>query len=163
MQIDVVNLENNLNLLGLKICENAKRCPDNPYPLSPPLQNQDFHFLLQDPGTLELIFKRSGKPNASSFDTFLNSETTSKTPSETLQKLFRNPSRNLLGSGGSVAGNEILTQKHYKHGKIRGELIFGSLHSFHVIHCVSRNYTWKSRILCVIYGVGQYIEKFWGI
>ena len=43
--------------------------------------------------------------------------------------------------------------------KISGKLIFGSLHKFHVIHSASRNYTWKAGILCVIHGVGHYIEK----
>ena len=41
-------------------------------------------------------------------------------------------------------------------------VIFGSLHHFHVVHCASRNYTWKARILCGIEGVGQYIEELWG-
>ena len=44
--------------------------------------------------------------------------------------------------------------------KILGELAFGSLHHFHVIHCVLRKYTWKAGILSVIDGVGHYIEKF---
>ena len=33
-----------------------------------------------------------------------------------------------------------------------GELILGSLHNFHVIHSVSRNYTWNAGMLCVISG-----------
>ena len=47
--------------------------------------------------------------------------------------------------------------------KNHGELIFGSLHEFHVVNSASRNYTWKANILCVFDGVGHYIEKFWGI
>ena len=55
--------------------------------------------------------------------------------------------------------------KNIAHIKKSGELqvIFGSLHHFHVIHTASRNYTWKAGILCVIDGIGHYIEKFWGI
>ena len=45
--------------------------------------------------------------------------------------------------------------------KNAGVFAFGSLHNFHVAHSASRNYTWKTGILCVcnIDGVGQYIEK----
>ena len=43
--------------------------------------------------------------------------------------------------------------------KTLGEVLFGSLHKFHVIHSASRNYTWKARISCVIHGVGHYIGK----
>ena len=35
-------------------------------------------------------------------------------------------------------------QKHYIHRTILGQLSFGSLHSSHVIHCASRNYTWTA-------------------
>ena len=42
------------------------------------------------------------------------------------------------------------------------ELMFGSLHKFHVIHCVSINYTWNAGVLSVIHGVGHCIEKFRG-
>ena len=49
-------------------------------------------------------------------------------------------------------------QKHYIH-KSLGEFIFGSLHIFHVIHCASRNCTWKTNIFCVVDGVGHYIEN----
>ena len=52
--------------------------------------------------------------------------------------------------------------KNIAYIKILGELIFGSLHNFSVIHCVSRNYIWRAGILCVINGVGHYIDKFWG-
>ena len=44
--------------------------------------------------------------------------------------------------------------------KMLGELMFGSLHKFHVIHCASRSYTWKADFFSVIHGVGHYIEKF---
>ena len=40
-----------------------------------------------------------------------------------------------------------------------GDLIYCSLHNVHVIHSASRNYTWKAGSLCVINGVGHYIEK----
>ena len=43
-----------------------------------------------------------------------------------------------------------------------GEFIFDPLHKFPVIHSASRNYTWTARFLLVIYGVGHYIETFWG-
>ena len=38
-----------------------------------------------------------------------------------------------------------------------GELVFGSLKNLHVIHCASRNDTWKAGIVRVI---GQYIKQF---
>ena len=50
--------------------------------------------------------------------------------------------------------------KHYIHRKTLGELIFGSLHKFHVVPSASRSYTWNAGILCGIHGVGPYIEKF---
>ena len=46
--------------------------------------------------------------------------------------------------------------------KIPGEFIFSSSHKYNVIHTASRNYTWKTGILCVIHGVGHYIDKCWG-
>ena len=54
-------------------------------------------------------------------------------------------------------------QKHCIHGQILGELIVGSLHISHVIHCDSRNCTWKTYCFCVMGRVGHYIEtsKFW--
>ena len=52
-------------------------------------ESRDFHFLLQDPQTLELILK----------------------PRDPFRESFRNPSETLLGSGGSVAWNESLDQK----------------------------------------------------
>ena len=39
--------------------------------------------------------------------------------------------------------------------KILRELIFGSVHHFHVMHCTSRNYIWKAGILSEIDGVGH--------
>ena len=53
-------------------------------------------------------------------------------------------------------------QKHYIHQKKLGELVFGSLHNLHVIHCASRNYACRATILCVVDGVGYYIEKVRG-
>ena len=47
-----------------------------------------------------------------------------KTPSKTLQKPFRDPSETLLGSGGSVAGNESLDPKGPKIEKIQDLEIF---------------------------------------
>ena len=38
----------------------------------------------------------------------------------------------------------MLPSKHYIPKRNLRELIFGSLHDFHVIHCSSRNYTWKA-------------------
>ena len=40
---------------------------------------------------------------------------------------------------------------------ILGGFIFGAL-----VHCASRNYTWKAGILPVIDGVGHYIENLEG-
>ena len=50
-------------------------------------------------------------------------------------------------------------QEHYIHEKHLRKFILGSLHQFHVIHCASRDYTWKTRLVYVIDGIGHYIEK----
>ena len=50
--------------------------------------------------------------------------------------------------------------KNITYIKLLGELILGSLHNFHVFHCVSRNYVWKSRFLCVIHGLAITKTKF---
>ena len=42
-------------------------------------------------------------------------------------------------------------------------MILGSIHKSHVVHSPSRNYTCKAGMLCVIDGVGHYIEKLWKI
>ena len=75
---------------------------------------------------------------------------------------------NFRGGGGGVRFHlEIPTyptpQKTYIH-KRNGDLIFGSLHNFHVIHSLfaSRSCTWKAGILCLLNGVGHYIERFLG-
>ena len=54
-------------------------------------------------------------------------------------------------------------QKHYIHKIIFGELIFGSLHQFHVIYCASRNYTWKVEASVSQSGffADFYFEKSW--
>ena len=44
---------------------------------------------------------------------------------------------------------------------ILGELIFGSLHRFYVVHCASRNYTLNAHFFPMIDGVSDYIEQFW--
>ena len=47
-----------------------------------------------------------------------------------------------------------------------GELILGSLHRSRVIHCATRDLTWKARILCVSNGVGHYrksVEILFGV
>ena len=38
-------------------------------------------------------------------------------------------------------------QKHYIHRSILGELIHGSVHHFHVIHCASTSYPWNGNCL----------------
>ena len=45
------------------------------------------------------------------------------------------------------------------HRRHLGELMFGSLHCSHAIHCTSRDYSWTVYLVCVMDGVGSYIEN----
>ena len=58
--------------------------------------------------------------------------------------------------------NNPCPQEPYIHRTILGEVIFGSLHKFHIIHCVSRNYTWKAIVSLGKRGVVNYIKKIVG-
>ena len=47
--------------------------------------------------------------------------------------------------GPTLSGiNSVILSAVTVHGKILGELLFGSLHKSHVIHCVSKSYTCKT-------------------
>ena len=77
---------------------------------------QDFHFLLQNPRTPEGFQKGFRRGLWRVFEGFLKGFRPFWNPSKTLRKPFRdpfrdpfwNPSETLVGSGGSVAGNESL-------------------------------------------------------
>ena len=56
--------------------------------------------------------------------------------------------KNLSGSRNGVLfsrGLVLHASKTLHMLNISGEVVFGFLHNFHVVHCASRNYTWKTK------------------
>ena len=46
--------------------------------------------------------------------------------------------------------------------KMLGELLFGSIHNYHVVHRASRSHIWRTTFMCSMQGSAITYQKLWG-